>query len=136
MNPITVTVAVWAVLVAPGALAASAVESLEAAYRSAGAGPFSTGTGADAWRREVPPRDGGAPRSCATCHGADPRSVGRHATTGKIIEPLAPAVSPGRLSDPEHVEKWFRRNCEWTWGRACTPQEKGDFLAYLRGVQP
>ena len=134
MNP--VTVAICALLAAPGALAAGAVDPLEAAYRSAGAGPFSASAGAAAWRRETPPRDGGAPRSCATCHGADPSATGRHATTGKLIEPLAPAVTPTRLADPEFVEKWFRRNCEWTWGRACTAQEKGDFLAYLRAVRP
>jgi hypothetical protein len=42
---------------------------------------------------------------------------------------LAPSAQSDRFSDPEKVEKWFKRNC--TWGRECTAQEKGDFLAYL-----
>jgi hypothetical protein len=44
---------------------------------------------------------------------------------------LAPSAQSDRFSDPEKVEKWFKRNCTWTWGRECTAQEKGDFLAYL-----
>ncbi|TBR21868.1 MAG: DUF1924 domain-containing protein, partial [Candidatus Nitrosotenuis sp.] len=35
--------------------------------------------------------------------------------------------------DPKFVEKWFKRNCKETLERECTPQEKGDFLAYLSG---
>ena len=52
--------------------------------------------------------------------------------TGKAIEPLAPSANPKRLTDPEHIEKWFLRNCKWTLGRECTPQEKGDFLVMIR----
>ena len=29
------------------------------------------------------------------------------------------------------VEKWFARNCNDVLGRACTPVEKGDVLAWL-----
>lgn len=131
----------WALLLTAlagptAAPAGTAVEGLQATYRSEGAGPFSASRGAAAWQRQATPGNGEAPRSCATCHGADPHSTGRHARTGKPIEPLAPAVSPARLSDPETIEKWFRRNCEWTWGRACTPQEKGDFLTYITGGSP
>lgn len=69
--------------------------------------------------------------TCTTCHTADPRGAGKHAVTGKAIEPLAPAVNAARLNDPARAEKWFRRNCNDVIGRACTAQEKGDVLAYL-----
>jgi uncharacterized protein DUF1924 len=69
--------------------------------------------------------------SCSTCHTADPRQAGRHATTGKAIAPLAPAANPDRFTNPATVEKWFRRNCHDVLGRACTPIEKGDVLTWL-----
>ena len=52
--------------------------------------------------------------------------------TGKVIDPMAPSVNPKRFTDAKEIEKWFKRNCTWTVGRECTPQEKGDFLSYLR----
>ena len=69
--------------------------------------------------------------SCGTCHTSDPRGPGRHAKTGKSIAPLAPAANPERFTSPTTVEKWFRRNCHDVLGRACTPVEKGDVLAWL-----
>jgi hypothetical protein len=69
--------------------------------------------------------------SCASCHTADPRAPGQHAVTGKAIEPLAPGANPDRFTSPARVEKWFRRNCHDVLGRACTPVEKGDVLAWL-----
>ena len=69
--------------------------------------------------------------SCATCHTADPRRPGTHATTGKTIAPLAPGANPERFTRPATVEKWFRRNCNDVLRRACTPVEKGDVLAWL-----
>jgi hypothetical protein len=45
---------------------------------------------------------------------------------------MAPSVNPQRLTDARKIEKWFKRNCEWTWGRACTIQEKGDILRFLQ----
>ncbi len=57
----------------------------------------------------------------------------RHARTGKRIEPMDPRVTPDRYPNPTKVEKWFLRNCKWTWGRECTPQEKGDLLSFLNG---
>ncbi len=44
---------------------------------------------------------------------------------------MAVSVNATRLSDPKKVEKWFLRNCKWTFGRECTPQEKGDFIDYM-----
>jgi len=69
--------------------------------------------------------------NCATCHTSDPRRPGRHAATGKDIAPLAPAANPERFTTASTVEKWFRRNCNDVLGRACTPLEKGDVLAWL-----
>ncbi len=74
---------------------------------------------------------GGRSESCASCHTDDPRANGRHARTHKLIEPLAPSVNRERFSDPEKVEKWFRRNCNDVLGRACSAQEKADFAAYV-----
>ena len=69
--------------------------------------------------------------SCATCHTADPRQAGRHATTQKAIAPLAPSANADRFTSSAKVDKWFRRNCGDVLGRPCTPQEKGDVLAWL-----
>jgi mono/diheme cytochrome c family protein len=73
----------------------------------------------------------GAEWSCASCHGNDATATGKHAKTGKLIQPLAPAANARRFTDPAKVEKWFRRNCNDVLGRACTAQEKGDVLAWL-----
>ncbi|TAM47778.1 MAG: DUF1924 domain-containing protein [Gammaproteobacteria bacterium] len=69
--------------------------------------------------------------SCASCHGNDATVTGKHAKTGKLIEPLAPTANAKRFTDPAKVEKWFKRNCNDVLSRTCTAQEKGDVLAYL-----
>lgn len=69
--------------------------------------------------------------SCASCHTENPAAAGKHAKTGKSIQALAPAANPERFADAAKMEKWFRRNCNDVLGRICTPQEKGDVLAYL-----
>jgi hypothetical protein len=73
--------------------------------------------------------------SCASCHTAKPLVPGQHAKTGKAIAPLAPAANPERFADSARVEKWFRRNCNDVLSRACTPQEKGDVLAFLLSLR-
>jgi hypothetical protein len=73
--------------------------------------------------------------SCASCHTAKPTVTGQHATTGKAIAALAPAANAERFTDAGKVEKWFRRNCNDVLGRACTPQEKGDVLAFLLSLR-
>jgi hypothetical protein len=73
--------------------------------------------------------------SCATCHTERPLASGRHATTGRAIEPLAPAANPQRLTDTAKIEKWFKRNCNDVLGRACTPAEKGDVIAWLTSLK-
>ena len=119
-----------AVLAASVVHAGDVSTALEADYRSQGAGPFDAAAGRALWTREFP-GNGGA-RSCTTCHGTDLRQAGKHVRTGKAIEPLAPSVNAKRLSDAAKVEKWFTRNCKWTLGRVCTPQEKGDVLNFIR----
>ena len=69
--------------------------------------------------------------SCASCHGSPPTGQGKHAKTGKAIAPLAPAANAERFADAAKVEKWFRRNCNDVLGRACTPSEKADVIAYV-----
>lgn len=73
--------------------------------------------------------------SCSTCHTSSPKDGGRHVRTNKAIEPLAPSVSPERFTDMAKVEKWFKRNCNEVLNRACTPQEKADFTAYVLSVR-
>lgn len=87
-------------------------------------------SGKAAWEREVVAGDG-QPRSCVSCHGRDPRQPGRHARTGKTIQPMAPSIEPSRLQDPAKVSKWFKRNCKWTWGRECNSDEQRAISAYL-----
>lgn len=72
-------------------------------------------------------------RSCTTCHTADPRQPGK-TVVGKVIEPLAPSVNKERFTDPEKIEKWFKRNCTWVLERECAPREKGDFITYMMSL--
>lgn len=73
--------------------------------------------------------------SCASCHTDNPAAPGKHEKTGKDIEPLAPSANAQRFGDPAKVAKWFKRNCHEVLSRACTPQEQGDFLAYLLTIK-
>jgi hypothetical protein len=108
---------------------ASQAESVLDHYRSPGM-TFSAQRGETFWKHEVPGRDGKL-HSCTTCHGSDLTKSGKHIRTGRPIKPMAHSVNPERFTDPAKVEKWFTRNCKWTIGRVCTPQEKGDILTYL-----
>ncbi|MEO5374841.1 MAG: DUF1924 domain-containing protein [Alphaproteobacteria bacterium] len=77
---------------------------------------------------------GGKPDTpmCTTCHGDDPRKEGK-TRAGKVIEPLAGSVTAARYTDPEKIEKWFKRNCDGVMGRECTALEKGDFITFMIG---
>lgn len=112
---------------------AGAVDDALTGYEQQGAAGFDAKAGETMWTKTFTHDGADRPRSCASCHTEDPRSTGKHAKTGKAIEPMAPSVNSERLADLKKIEKWFKRNCNWTVGRECTPQEKGDFLAYLRG---
>jgi hypothetical protein len=72
--------------------------------------------------------------SCSSCHTDNPAAEGKHAETGKLIKPFAPAANPERFTDMKKVKKWFRRNCNDVLDRECTAQEKGDLLTYLLTV--
>jgi cytochrome c553 len=117
---------------ATAAAGADVVDERLAAYKAQGAGGFSAAAGEALWNKRVTDTRTGEARSCATCHTVNLRDAGKHAETGKLIEPMKPAVNPKRLSDAKQIEKWFLRNCKWTYGRECTPQEKGDFLMFIR----
>lgn len=77
----------------------------------------------------------GGPWSCASCHGMPPTSSGKHANTGKTLDPLAPAFNPKAFTDSARAEKWFRRNCMDVLARECSAAEKADVLAYLSGLR-
>lgn len=72
--------------------------------------------------------------TCASCHGAVPTQAGKHASTGKPIDPMAPAANAAAFTSTAKVDKWFRRNCNDVLQRECSASEKADVLAYLIGV--
>jgi len=79
------------------------------------------------------PHAGGKPEAnaCAVCHTANPAAAGQHARTGRAIAPMAVRVNPQRFTDAAEVEKRFSRDCPTVIGRACTAQDKGDFITFL-----
>jgi len=100
------------------------IEQLEV-YRQQGIDQVDRERGRQLWYATVDQR------SCTTCHGEKPVNVGKHAKTGKAIEPMALSANPERFGDAKKIEKWFLRNCKWTLGRECSTQEKADILAWL-----
>ena len=124
----------FATAMSAAVLAATPVDELLSEYRQQGASKFSAVTGKRFWNQTVRPNGASSERSCASCHTADVRQAGQHAVTGKEIKPLAPSVMSKRLTNPSKMRKWLKRNCEWTRGRECTPQEKGDVLTYLQDL--
>lgn len=90
---------------------------------------FSAERGASFFRAERTHSDG-KKVSCSTCHTSDPRNQGK-TRANKVIEPLATVANPQRFTDAAKVEKWFGRNCRDVLERACTAQEKGDYIQYL-----
>jgi len=82
------------------------------------------------WTKKFPAKDG-KDRQCSTCHGTELGKAGKHAKSGKLIDPMAPSANPERYTELKKINKWFKRNCKWTMGRECSNQEKGDILKYL-----
>jgi len=72
--------------------------------------------------------------SCTTCHTDNPKATGK-TRANKLIEPIAPIANRERFTDPAKVEKWFKRNCKDVLERACTEQEKADFIAFMISVK-
>ena len=95
---------------------------------------FSPGAGEKFYRASVK-HSSGRQISCATCHTDNPRKVGKHEKTAKEIPPLSPSVNKARFTDSGNAEKWFKRNCQDVLERACTAQEKGNFIAYILSVK-
>jgi len=120
-------------LLATGAQASEAVVQAQMEqYKQQGANAGDAARGKALWNESHMQAKLGEMVSCASCHHSDLSRTGEHIRTAKLIEPMAPSVNPERLSDPAKIEKWFSRNCEWTLGRDCTPQEKADFLAFIQ----
>jgi hypothetical protein len=121
-------------MTANSAFAETPAEVLEAIKVEASATPGFQGFSAErgkAFYRNKQKHD----LSCSSCHTDNPAAEGKHAETGKLIKPFAPAANPERFTDMKKVKKWFRRNCNDVLDRECTAQEKGDVLAYLLTVK-
>ena len=115
------------------AILANEIDNRQKAYQAQGAGDFSASRGEKMWHQEFPdPKNPGKKRTCGTCHTDNLKSKGKHARTGKVIDPLSPSANRERFTDKKFIEKWFKRNCKWVVGRECSAQEKGDFLEFLR----
>ena len=73
--------------------------------------------------------------SCSSCHTDNPAATGKHAVTGKVIQPISPNANPERFTDAAKVNKWFKRNCNDVLKRECTSEEKGNVLTYLLSLK-
>jgi cytochrome c peroxidase len=129
--------------IAPAALALAGVFALAPAAHATSANVQLAGYSAAAGSTPAPARGQalfanrqGREWSCASCHGSVPTQGGKHASTGKAIEPLAPAANAQRFTDAAKTEKWFRRNCNDVMGRECSAAEKADVLAWLVTLKP
>ena len=100
-------------------------------YQVQGASMPNAERGSTLWIMEFPGKGEFKQRSCSSCHGNDITKAGKHIKTGKTIKAMSPTVNAERFSKKRKVEKWFKRNCKWTFGRECTVQEKADFLFYF-----
>jgi len=76
----------------------------------------------------------GESAGCSSCHTDNPKAIGK-TRANKLIEPIAPVANKERFTDPAKVEKWFKRNCKDVLERACTDQEKADFIAFMISVK-
>lgn len=133
MKPIPVLLAAAVILTSAIAAAVPARQAILDAYaKEAGVAAFSPERGKEFFETR---HAGGKPDtpSCTTCHGINPRAVGK-TRVGKAIDPMAVSVNPERFTDPAVVEKWFTRNCDSVLGRPCTAIEKGDVIAYLSSL--
>lgn len=132
MRRITLAILATTAVALAGAAHASVVDELLAGYLKKGATDFSATRGEEFWKATHPDPENRGTRSCQTCHGSDLHKSGKHAKTGKVIDPMAPSTNAERLTDAKKIEKWFKRNCKWTIDRECTAQEKGDILKFLQ----
>jgi hypothetical protein len=131
--PVLILIAALVALAAPARAAAPADFLADLEWQARRADPGFQGFSAERGRQFFT-RTHGGDWSCASCHTDAPATSGKHAKTGKSIQPLAPAANPERFTSAAKVEKWFKRNCNDVLGHACTAQEKGDVLAWLMRV--
>ena len=122
---LSLTLAAIVALLSPTAHAITPAEQL-AAYSAQAGTPAQAARGEQFFTTKH-----GKDWSCASCHTAIPTVDGKHASTGKLISPMAPAFNPQRFTDTAKTEKWFRRNCNDVVGRECSAAEKADVLAWL-----
>jgi len=114
-------------------VSANQIENSLKVYESEGASQFSAKRGEAMWKRNFPdPKRNGKVRNCGSCHTDNLEAMGKHVKTGKLIKPLSLRTNAKRFTKRKKIEKWFKRNCKWVLGRECTPQEKGDFLVFLK----
>ncbi len=118
---------------APGAAMAAATSAAEKAQRwsSTAGAPGQAARGQILFSNKH-----GGEWSCASCHGVPPTREGKHANTGKVLAPLAPAFNAKAFTDSDKADKWFRRNCKDVLSRECSASEKADVLAYLLSLKP
>lgn len=120
----------------PTALSASPAATLQARYAAQAAREDRAFRGVSGERgRRFFLAKHGSDWSCASCHTPDPTAAGRHAVTGRRLQPLAPSANPARFADAAKSEKWFRRNCRDVLDRECTAAEKADVIAWLDGLR-
>ena len=122
---LSLTLAAIVALLSPTAHAITPAEQL-AAYSAQAGTPAQAARGEQFFTTKH-----GKDWSCASCHTASPTVDGKHASTGKLISPMAPTFNPQRFTDTAKTEKWFRRNCNDVVGRECSAAEKADVLAWL-----
>ncbi|WP_455222590.1 DUF1924 domain-containing protein [Kaarinaea lacus] len=117
--------------VGSGVVHASVTGDLIDKYQQSGAQQPDPQKAKTMWTQKYPDDNGKNTRSCSSCHTDNLHVNGKHVRTNKPIDPMAPSVNKERLTDAKKIEKWFKRNCKWTLGRECSPQEKSDFLTYI-----
>ena len=110
----------------------ASINTLLQQYQSAGAKKGDAQRGEALWNKTYSGKAPFTERSCKTCHTANIKNSGKHARTGKILNPLAPSVNPKSLSEIKKIKKWFKRNCKWTLGEECSTQQKADILTFLK----
>ena len=121
-----IVIALWLCLILITAVSANPnpLKIIEV-YQQQGASRTDANRGKQLWEMDT---EG---RRCTSCHGDSPSNNGSHIKTKKLIKPMALSVNPERYQDDKKIEKWFLRNCKWTFGRECNVQEKADILTWL-----
>jgi len=62
--------------------------------------------------------------SCSSCHTAKPTVNGQHASTGKVIAPLAPAANAERFADAGKTENGSAAIATTCWAANALPVKR------------